>query len=210
MVCFAAKWLGVHTIHFSSIYHDGREDMLSDMWNLLDEADAVIHYNGRRFDIPHINREFLEQGYLPPSPYKQIDLLSAVKKQFRFPSNKLEYVASRLGIGEKLKHEGFDLWIKCMAGEESAWKLMKQYNVNDVALTEALYHRLQPWIPSIPSYSAHDSNERMCPACGGVRLIKRGFAYTIQSRYQRYVCDECGKWSRDTKRTDGVTIRPID
>jgi len=202
MLCWSAKWVGKHKVTFRSTYSDGKDKMVKDLWDLLDAADVVIHYNGRSFDIPHINREFLEMELLPPSPYQQIDLLKAVKRSFRFPSNKLEYVADKLGCGEKLKHEGFELWKRCMAGEESAWKLMRQYNVNDVAITELLYERIKPWIPGIPSHAAH-KQERVCPACGSDDIEDRGWAYTQQSRYKRWVCRQCGKWSRDTK---GQTI----
>lgn len=207
MICWSAKWTDHTKIHFRSTFHDGKEKMLRDLWKLVDEADAVIHFNGRRFDVPHINREFLEAGMDPPSPYKQIDLLQAVKRRFRFPSNKLAYVSDKLGIGSKLKHEGFDLWIGCMANEKGAWRLMRQYNVNDVALTEMLYWKLLPWIPNIPSHAAHSGDGETCPACGGGRLKLRGFAYTSQSRFQRFVCKDCGKWSRSTRGalTVGIT-----
>lgn len=207
MICWSAKWVGKHKVIFRSVFHDGKETMVKDLWKLLDEADVIIHYNGRSFDIPHVNREFLEADMTPPSPYRQIDLLRAVKKRFRFPSNKLEYVVETLDIGEKLKHEGFDLWKRCMANEASAWKLMRQYNVNDVALTELLYERIKPWIPNIPSYAAH-TQEQVCPACGSGKLQMRGFAYTQQSRYRRFQCQECGKWSRGTKGTH-VSIREV-
>lgn len=207
MICFSAKWRNKHKVIFCSVYHDGREDMVTRLWELLDEADVVIHYNGRSFDIPHVNREFLELGLTPPSPYKQIDLLRAVKKRFRFPSNKLEYIVERLDLGAKLKHEGFDLWKRCMADEESAWKLMRQYNINDVALTELLYERILPWIPNIPSRAAFEQGT-VCPACGSGNLKKRGYAYTQQSRYHRFVCRDCGKWSRGT-RGEAVNLREV-
>lgn len=208
MVCFSAKWVDKHKVTFKSTYHDGKSKMLQSLWTLLDEADAVIHYNGKRFDIPHINREFLEAEMDPPSPYRHIDLLQAVKKRFRFPSNKLEYIVQELGIGEKLKHEGFDLWVRCIANEESAWKLMRQYNINDVALTELLYERIKPWIPNIPSHAAF-SGERVCPACGSKDIQNRGMAYTQQSAYRRFVCLDCGKWGRETKAVKTVSVREV-
>lgn len=208
MVCFSAKWIGKHKVTFRSVYDDGKDNMLRDLWQMLDAADAVIHYNGRRFDVPHINREFLQAEMDPPSPYKQIDLLAAVKKRFKFPSNKLEYIVQELGIGEKLKHEGFDLWRRCMNDEPSAWKLMRQYNINDVALTELLYERIKAWIPNIPSYAAF-SGKRVCPACGSASLQNRGMAYTQQSAYKRFVCNDCGKWGRETKATHIVSVREV-
>jgi hypothetical protein len=206
MLCWSAKWTDNTKIHFRSVFHDGKEKMVKDLWELLNDADAVIHYNGRRFDIPHINREFIEFDIGPPSPYKQIDLLQAVKRRFRFSSNKLEYVSDRLGVGHKLKHEGFDLWLGCMANEKGAWRLMRQYNINDVALTEMLYWKLLPWIPNIPSHAAHAADSDVCPGCGGEHLKPRGFAYTAQSRFQRFVCKDCGKWSRATKSDNTVGI----
>lgn len=207
MLCWSAKWRGAHKVIYRSVFDDGKGEMLDKLWELLDEADAVIHYNGMSFDVPHINREFLQAELGPPSPYKQIDLFRAIKKRFKFPSNKLEYIVDDLGIGEKLKHEGFELWKRCMAGEASAWRLMRQYNINDVALTELLYERILPWIPNIPSHAAY-SQERVCPACGSDNLQARGFAYTKQSRYQRFQCQSCGKWSRGTKG-ETVDIREV-
>jgi len=197
MLCWSAKWVGKHKITFRSVYSDGKEKMVKDIWDLLNEADAVIHYNGRRFDIPHLNREFVELEMGPPAPFKHIDLLPATRKRFKLPSYKLEYVADWLGVGEKLRHEGFDLWKRCMADEESAWRLMRQYNVNDCAITELVYERLKPWIPGIPSFAAHEQ-EHVCPACGSDDLQSRGYAYTQVSRYRRFVCKSCDKWSRST------------
>lgn len=208
VICWAAKWIGKHKVEFRSVFHNGKEEMLKTLWNMLDEADAVVHYNGRSFDIPHVNREFLIMGLSPPSPFAQIDLLRAVRRRFRFPSNKLEYVVEELGIGEKLKHEGFELWRRCMANEESAWRLMRQYNINDVALTELLYERILPWIPNIPSHSTFTDGDA-CPACGSKSLERRGVAHTRQSVYQRFVCRDCGKWSRGTRAEKRVTIREV-
>ena len=48
----------------------------------------------------------------------------------RFDSNKLDYVSKYLGIGEKVRHEGHELWVKCMEKDNAAWKRMKEYNAN--------------------------------------------------------------------------------
>jgi hypothetical protein len=62
VICFAAKWYGEKKIHYHSDHHDGHEAMVAAAWNLIDEADAVIHYNGKAFDIKHLNREFVLAG----------------------------------------------------------------------------------------------------------------------------------------------------
>jgi uncharacterized protein len=210
VICFSAKWLGdpKRETAFWSL-HDGKREMVGAAHVLLDEADAVVHWNGKRFDVPHLNREFLEGGLKPPSPFRQIDLMETAKKQFHFPSNKLDYVAQRLDVGAKQHHEGHLLWVKCLDGDPAAWKRMERYNRQDVWLLEGLYHKLQPWIPQHPSWGAFDAGQSLCPACGGNKLQRRGYAYTLQSAYPRYQCQQCGKWSRGTKRAYGTDIREV-
>ena len=213
VLCWAAKWYGEDDIMFASTFWDDKEEMLHRIWELLDEADVVVHYNGRRFDVPHLNREFLENDFLPPSPYKQIDLLQTSKSQFKFPSNKLDYVAQTLGIGAKIKHAGHQLWVDCMLGNKEAWAKMEEYNKEDVVLTEKLFEKYKPWIKGMPNAALYqeETGELTCPLCGGTDVHKRGFAYTALSMFQRYRCNDCGKWFRGNKnlvdrKTKGVNI----
>lgn len=205
MLCFSAKWLGEKKTMFFSEWEDGADEMVYAAWALLDQADAVIHFNGRKFDIPHLNREFVIRELHPPSPFKEIDLLLAARKAFKFPSNKLDYLSQALGLGGKLHHTGFGLWKGVMDGDEKSRKTMKNYNKQDVALTEAMYNRLLGWLPNLPSRQLYDG-ESGCPDCGNDRLHKRGFAYTKQSKFQQYHCIGCGKYFRSTKRIDAVNL----
>jgi DNA polymerase elongation subunit (family B) len=204
-ICFAAKWLGEKNVIYFSTFHHGKDRMLSEAWRLLDEADAVISYNGKRFDVPHLNLEFLRSGRPPPSPFKNIDLLLTVRHQFNFTHNKLDHVADKLGIGRKMEHEGFDLWLKCMKNDKGAWGRMKKYNIQDVILTEKLYKKILPWIEQHPNYAAV-LGDRRCPNCGSERLKKIGFRYTLTGAYQRLKCQKCGKFSRDVKRIHGAKV----
>ena len=144
-MCFGARWLGKKQVIFKSVHHDGKKAMLEELHKLMDEADVLVGWNSAAFDHKHINREFLENGMMPPSPVKDLDLMSITKANFQFPSNKLDYVAQRLGVGAKVKHSGFSLWIKCMEGDAKAWKEMKKYQVQDVNLLIDLYYELLPW-----------------------------------------------------------------
>jgi uncharacterized protein YprB with RNaseH-like and TPR domain len=54
-LCYAAKWLGKKEVIFDSVNKSSQKKMLQGIHKLLDEADAVIHYNGARFDIPTLN-----------------------------------------------------------------------------------------------------------------------------------------------------------
>ncbi len=215
MMCFAAKWYGEREVFFASQYAGGKYGEIDSQLNmvqlaheLLDEADAVVHYNGRKFDIPHLNREFLLQGLTPPSPFKQIDLLKVAQKQFNFPSNKLAYVTKALGLKGKVKHEGHSLWVKCMAGDPAAWKRMERYNRRDVTELEPLFNILRPWAPSLPNFNLYgDDEQHVCPKCGSAKLTKQGFSYTQVSKFQQWRCSDCGGWSRSAKRELGSDLR---
>lgn len=196
VMCWSAKWLGEEEVYFDSVHRSGAKRMLQRVHALLEEADAVIHYNGTKFDIPTLNKEFLLYGMLPPATYKQIDLLKTAKSQFKFPSNKLDYVARALKVGQKVKHAGHELWIRCLAGEAKAWEEMEEYNRGDVTVLEGVYYKLRPWIRNHPNVGLHNDAADVCPHCGGAHLQRRGYAYTGAGKYQRYQCNECGTWSR--------------
>lgn len=198
ILCWSAKWWGEREIKFDSVQKSGKSKMLWRIHKLLDEADAVIHFNGRKFDIPVLNKEFIKDGLKPPSPYKQIDLYQECKRGFRFESNKLNYVSDALAIGQKVRHEGFDLWVKCMKGDKPAWKKMERYNRGDVRLLEALYKKLLPWINRHPNIGAYE-DIRCCPSCGGAKVQQKGYTVTLIMKYPRMHCQECGKWFRGNK-----------
>lgn len=159
MMCFGAKWLGQKSVTFKSVHHDGKKAMLEELHKLMDEADVLVGWNSASFDHKHINREFLENGMVPPSPVKDLDLMTVVKANFQFPSNKLDYVAQKLGVGSKVKHSGFELWIKCMDGDDKAWREMKKYQIQDVQLLDSLYDILLPWFPGSGSVTSKERQD---------------------------------------------------
>lgn len=206
MMCFAAKWYGEDEV----VYYHGREDrlqMVEEAWSLLDQADVVVHFYGSKFDVPHLNREFLQNGFPPPRPYKQLDLKQIAAKKFKFTSNKLQFVSTALGLPGKEEHEGFPLWEKCMKGDLDAWDRMESYNRQDVVLLESCYEILLPWITNHPHRWLYDGSGA-CPTCGvddGVEPA--GFAYTKVSKFAQYRCGSCRSFFRDTKRLSGVDLQ---
>lgn len=202
---FAAKWLGDPEVHWISDDTVGHTAMVEAAHRLLTEADIVVTYNGISFDIPHMQREFLLAGMSPPRPYKQIDLMRVVKKQFKFASNKLDFVSQQLGLGRKTSHEGFDLWVKCMAGDPKALRKMAVYAKQDVKLTEKLYHYLLPWLTTVPHVGQMDGEANSCWACGGTKLRRDGVAHAFVTSYRLYQCLKCGAWVRGNQRLQEAT-----
>ena len=198
VMCWAAKWHGDKDTKFASIL-EGEKKMLNGIHKLMNESDAICHYNGARFDIPTLNREFIIHGFLPPSPAKNIDLLKVARNKFKFASNKLDYVARVLGVEQKLKNRGHQLWIDCMAGKKEAWEEMKRYNIQDVNVLEQVYERMLPWIGNHPNVGVYDDSPAACPNCGGSNFTRRGTAVAQLLKYHRFQCKGCGKWVRGTK-----------
>ena len=198
VLCWAAKWAGSDEIMFDSIYHSTTKRMLKRIHALLDEADVVVHYNGSKFDIPTLNKEFLLYGFKPPAPYKQEDLLKTMRSKFKFPSNKLDYVAKALGLKGKLKHTGHELWINCMKKDPASWELMEKYNKQDVVILEQVYQQIKPWVKGHANHSVH-SGHLVCPNCGSGSYQRRGYAVSAAGKYARYQCKDCGAWFRSNK-----------
>ena len=207
MLCWAAKWLGEKKMYTSKLndyklFNKDKQDdklIIKDLWKLFNEADVIIGHNGDKFDIKKTNARFLFHGLLPPSPYKTIDTLKIARKYFKFNSNKLDDLGQHLGLGRKVKHEGFGLWLKCMNGVKSAWNKMIKYNKQDVVLLELVYDKFKPYMTNHPNVGLYQNKDYACPNCGSLHLTKRGFAMTKTNRYQRLQCQDCGSWSTETK-----------
>lgn len=198
VLCWAAKWYDGNEVMFDSVEKSGAKKMLKRIHKLLNEADVVVHYNGMKFDIPTLNKEFLVHDMSPPSPYKQVDLLRVSRGTFKFQSHKLDYVSQQLGLGSKTKHAGFQLWVDCMKGDADAWRKMEVYNKQDVVLLEKVYDKFKPWIRNHPNHALYDSGA-CCTHCGGANYQARGVARTKSVTYQRYQCLDCGGWFKGDK-----------
>jgi hypothetical protein len=213
LLCAAWKWQEDSRTQFcvgpSFEQHMPEEWPLAALYEAVDMADAIITYNGKKFDMPRLNSAFIENGFDVPAPYQQIDLYQTVKRVFGWPSMKLDYVAGKLLGENKVKHEGHDLWVKCMAGDPDAWTRMREYNMQDVVITEKLYDKLKSWIPNHPNILLYEENPsfRACPKCGSEHYQKRGFLAKLTGTYQKYQCQECKGWFSDNKRIDGSTVR---
>lgn len=203
MIAYSAKWRGKKGVIFQSEHHDGRMEMLQGLWHLLNEADIVVGYNIKRFDIPWVAGEHWVEGFKPPSPFKVIDLYQAVKQNSRFLSKRLDYVASRILDDNKKNYSMAEMWrivdniATTDAARDREWNKMRGYAKKDTVLLEPLFDDLLPRL-KLP-HPLTDAEGFNCRNCGSFNLERRGFALTQNGKYQRYVC-ECGKWQRGTQR----------
>lgn len=198
-ICAAFKWYGEKGITFYSEWDDGPVAMFSGIRDALAEADAVVTFNGDKFDLPKLTGEFVQYGIKPAPPPTSIDLYKTVKK-LGLTSNKLAFVGPFLKVGGKLKHEGFELWRKvmgtdCTYGEQiAAMDKMGRYNKQDVALTARVYKALRPYMANHPHIRVG-----ACPNCGSNHVQSRGYRYTRTMKIRKVECQSCGAWSSGTR-----------
>jgi len=210
---WAAKWLFEDKVYSAKItpkevLKQDDKRIIQGIWKLVNQADIVIAHNGEKFDIPKLNSRFILNGLQPPLPYQQIDTLKHIRRQFGFTSNKLDYVNKLLNLERKTDTGGFELWEKCMAGNQEALNLMESYNVNDVRILEETYLHIRAWIKPHPNMGLFilDEGQHRCPSCGSDEMKEMGKNYyTTASVYESMRCGNCGATAR--KRLSAITIK---
>lgn len=203
VLCCAMSWEDSDEVEFVSQWKNGRKNMLKKIHKRMEEADAIVTYNGDKFDLKVLNMEFAYFGLGAPAPYKSVDLLKTVKKKFKLTSNKLDYALRYFRLGAKMKTPGHQLWLDVMNKKPEAQDLMEEYNRRDVTEMKKLFQFLLGWgIVGMPNMAAYH-REEVCPECGGTHYQHRGSVLVNLLRYQRYRCNDCGHWFRGNKSIDG-------
>ena len=206
VVSWAAKWLfendmlsDVAKPQEAAKREDGR--LLKGIHALLDEADIVVAHNANRFDVRRLNARFIVNNLPPPRPFQVIDTLREAKRHFAFSSYKVESINPLLGLSGKIKTT-FDLWKRCVAGDESALAMMQKYNKQDVLALEELYVKIRPWIKGHPNMGLfYDKPTTVCPNCGSGKINWGGEYRTQVGVYDTYRCESCGAIGRNRKTT---------
>jgi DNA polymerase elongation subunit (family B) len=226
VVSVSAKWEHERKVMFFSEYEgfapvEGmtREechlDMVQQIFDLMDEADVVVTYNGDKFDLPHLKREFhLAFGpHKTPSPFVSVDLYKVIKAEEIWVSHKLAYITDRLGLSGKLDNSGWRLWLGILSEDpdvrHKAWLEMRRYNKRDTKTTEELKVECHPFIKNLPNPALFEDGEiptlPVCQSCESTNVSRRGWAYTKTRKYPRFHCQDCGKWSKGTRSEGSVS-----
>lgn len=213
ILTFAYKWLDDKKVRaFSLPDFDGYKDdktndkaLCAELWKLFNEADVVIGHNSDAFDNKKSYARFVQHKFAPPAPFQSVDTKKVAKRHFKFDSNKLDDLGDYLGVGRKMVHTGFDMWLGCIVRDDpKEWDRMVKYNKQDVLLLERVYHAMRPYMNNHPNANVYNETLANCPNCGGSRLIRNGWRPTRTGRYQRYQCTDCGAWSSASKNSSVI------
>lgn len=168
-------------------------------YHVLKESDIIIGHNMKAFDLKKFNSKIVEYGYPPLlfKPNQIIDTLQLCRKYFKFSSNRLSYVAHKLGLDAK--DESPD-WNKILEGDENELRYMRKYNKQDVIVNEQIYDKIKGWHETHfnlnvinPIKDVVGDEVLACQTCQSVNVIKYGFHYTASGKKQRMQCRDCGR-----------------
>lgn len=195
IICISYKWENenkIHTLTWDKNQCD--KQMLIDFIKEANQADEMIAHNGDRFDIKWIRTRCIYHR-IPMFPnYKTLDTLKKAKSGFNFNSNRLDYIAQYLGVGTKVKHSGFDMWVKVMKGDKTAMSEMVNYCEGDIVVLEDVFLTMQNYIkPNTHAGVINNNLKYSCPCCSSEQstLIKNNV--TAMGTIKRLMeCNDCG------------------
>lgn len=206
VLSWSAKWLMNPEMMSDCVTPEeaiARDDrrVCQSIWELLNEADAVIAHNGRSFDVRKLNARFIYNEMIPPTPYDVIDTYRDIAGVAGFTSFKQSYLNEFFQIEEKLNTD-FGMWRGCANGNEDALGEMLEYNKQDVVGLEELYLTLRPWLRRHPSLNLYypDTDGRRCQRCASTDIEMLTATYpTPAGLYRTYRCNCCGGIGRTGK-----------
>jgi predicted PolB exonuclease-like 3'-5' exonuclease len=197
IICICYKWEGekqVHSLNWDSKQCD--KAMLQKFIKVANQAAELVAHNGDRYDLTWIRTRCLYHGIDMFPNYTTIDTLKISRSKFNFNSNKLDYIAKFLGVGQKIKTE-FSMWRDIVLDNDKvAMSKMIKYCKMDVIVLERVFKALNAHILPKTNYAMIGSNERgNCPECGSKQIIVRAHRYTaIGGKRIQYQCRDCHKY----------------
>jgi hypothetical protein len=197
VICISYKWENEDKVkNLTWDKNKCDKQMLIDFIKIANTADEIVAHNGDRFDIKKVRTRCIYHR-IPMFPkYRSLDTLKKARGSFSFPNNKLDTIAQYLGVGAKLKHEGFNMWVKCMQGDEQALKDMVTYCDMDIVVLEDVFLTMQNYIKPETHVGVHNGNLKYsCPVCGNdheLTLLKNDV--TEKGTISRVMeCNSCGQ-----------------
>lgn len=207
ILCVSWKWVGedkIHSLHMTpkQIRLGYDLEIVNALYELYEQADAVVMHNAKKFDHKVIQTRVLYWLGLELPTVKVIDTLQIAKSKLRLPSNKLDSIGEYFGLGRKQKTEGIRLWADVQEGSVQAMKKMVEYCKQDVNLLDSVYHLLKGLGTANSGFNANNyftSSIPRCKECSSLNIKKTNRnVFTLKGKYSEYKCVSCGGVFRDT------------
>ncbi len=191
-ICY--KWEGQRDVyHLTWDKTQSDKGMLEKFVKVANEADELVGHNGDRFDLPWVRTRCLYHRIPMMPDYKSIDTLKVSRSKFRFNSNRLNYIARYLNIGQKI-NTSFDLWTKIVFNKDKqAMDKMVKYCKQDVRLLEKVYKELEFYFnPKTHVGVLNNKPKSSCPRCGSEKnTIHQTIVSAAGVKKYKVKCKDC-------------------
>lgn len=206
IICICYKWADqdkVYSLQWDEKQNDKK--MLADFIKVANQADELVAQNGDNFDIKWIRTRCLFHGISMMPRYETIDTLKVARSQFKFNSNRLDYMSKFMGRKGKIQ-TSFDLWKDItLKNCKKSMREMVTYCKQDVLELEYVFQKLNPHIKPKTSIADYKCD---CPECGSSRVGVN--AYKISASGTKYVqlqCKDCGKYHKVNAASYGAAVQ---
>jgi uncharacterized protein YprB with RNaseH-like and TPR domain len=205
IICICYKW--EHQEEVKYLTWDKKQSdkaMITAFVKVMDKATEIVAHNGDKFDLKWLRTRALFHGIDIMPSQKSVDTLKQAKKYFNFNSNKLDYIAKYLGVGEKMDTGGLNLWKDIVFRKDpAAMDKMVEYCKMDVIVLEAVYNKLKNYtIPSTHYAILHNGDKHECPECNNVNVRHNKKVVTAQGTIHHWMkCNDCKKHFKINNKT---------
>ncbi len=199
IITVAWKWLGSDKVEYLK-WSKNKSDkkLITKFLEVYNEADMVIGFNNNKFDNRFVNSRALKYNLDVNVHVKSLDLMKEAKRLFRLPSYSMNNIARYIGVETKLQHSGLEMWEAIQFGSKKeakkAMKLMIEYNVQDIIVTEQVYLRVRKYMKNPMHIGVLQGKEKStCPICGGDNVKLHKTTVTPSGSIQRIMkCKDDG------------------
>jgi len=206
-LCGSWLWYGDKRPGFAAAWESDDPHFVARRFaELIDTADVVVTYNGRKADLKWLRTDWLAAD-IPPPHARDIDLYAVARTAFSLESKSLRYLCDFLGVPTKAGHYDAAQAKAAAAGDEKAQRALRRYSVQDSVILAGVLDRLRPYITGINLGVFYADERDRCPSCGGDTLTPAGRVSTATGLYAAHRCTGCGTVARSPRRTSTTGLR---
>jgi len=210
ILCASYRWLDTDktfTMHLTPDEIKRQDDsrLVAWMFDLYEQADAVLAHNSRGFDHKVLQTRALKAGFPALPMVKVLDSLQLARRYLKLPSNRLDAIGEYFGLGRKQETGGISLWRDVQAGDTAAMKRMVEYCKQDTNLLYEVYLKLRGLGATgnfdASLFSADKSGTLLCKSCGSADIHATGrVVATGANNFVEHRCNNCGGVQRSKQK----------
>lgn len=167
--------------------------MLNKFVKIASKYELLVAHNGDAFDIKVFKGRLYANKVKPLTNILTLDTLKIARKNFKLPSQRLDFHSKLNGHTGKDKMS-FDDWLditykKC----NKAMDKMVKYNIKDTEILEGVFFDMLPYCDKLPlNLGLIISGQKDgCKECGSKEFILYGNWYTTTNMYEKRQCKVC-------------------